>query len=66
MRWATAMASDSSSTSQSTASSSPPMRATVSSGRVTLLTRSQRATNKRSPTWWPRLSLITLKRSTSR
>ncbi len=46
--------------------SSPPNRATMSSGPMVALRRSATATRRRSPAEWPRLSLTTLKRSRSR
>ena len=46
--------------------SSPPMRATVSLSRRLPWRRWLSATSRRSPMAWPRLSLIALKRSTSR
>ena len=46
--------------------SSPPNRATVSIGRSSVLSRSPSAASRRSPTAWPRVSLISLKLSKSR
>ena len=46
--------------------SSPPNRATVSLGRSAWRRRGAAAASSSSPTWWPRLSLTSLKRSRSR
>ena len=46
--------------------SSPPRRATVSTWRRHDLMRSATSISTRSPNWWPRLSLMCLKRSRSR
>ncbi len=45
--------------------SSPPNRATVSPGRTAFISRCPTAASSRSPTPWPRLSLMTLKPSRS-
>ena len=67
IRSATAIASSRSSMSSSRiVNSSPPRRATVSPGRTAVLRAELSSTRRRSPTLWPRLSLTSLKRSTSR
>ena len=48
------------------ANSSPPRRATMSLGRTCCTMRRETATRNSSPTLWPRLSLMSLKRSKSR
>ena len=48
-----------------TGNSSPPMRATVSSSRRLARRRAAISTSSLSPTAWPRLSLMRLKRSRS-
>ena len=48
-----------------TANSSPPRRATVSSGRTQPRRRSATEISSASPTWWPSESLTVLKSSTS-
>ena len=50
----------------STANSSPPRRATVSSGRTASRSRCATICRSRSPVWWPRVSLTSLNRSRSR
>ena len=50
----------------STTNSSPPNRATVSLQRMQVRRRSATAINRRSPTAWPRVSLICLNPSRSR
>ena len=45
--------------------SSPPNRESVSPGRTARRRRSATTRSNSSPTWWPRLSLTTLNRSTS-
>ena len=66
-RSATATASCSSTmSSQRIANSSPPKRATISCRRSECRSRSATATISLSPAGWPRLSLMTLKRSRSR
>ena len=52
--------------SHSTVNSSPPKRATVSSGRSIRWTRAATSRSTSSPAAWPRLSLIRLNLSTSR
>ena len=49
----------------STANSSPPRRATVSPGRTQRHRRRANSCSRRSPTWWPSVSLTSLKRSRS-
>ena len=67
MRSATATASSRASRSSSRiVNSSPPRRATVSPGRTAVLSALLSSMRSRSPTLWPRLSLTSLKRSTSR
>jgi hypothetical protein len=51
--------------SRSTMNSSPPQRDTVSSARTAASRRRATACSTRSPQWWPRLSLMRLKRSRS-
>src|SRR5476651_1114425 len=46
--------------------SSPPCRLTVSTARTHLTSRAATSLSSRSPTWWPSVSLISLKRSRSR
>ena len=60
------MAGSPSTSSHTTMNSSPAKRATVSVGRRTARSRSASATRSRSPAAWPWVSLISLKRSTSR
>ena len=47
------------------ANSSPPRRAMVSHSRSSRRSRSAKATSRRSPAWWPRASLTSLKSSRS-
>ena len=51
--------------SRTTTNSSPPNRDSVSPGRTARRSRSATTRSSSSPTWWPRLSLTTLKRSRS-
>ena len=65
-RWATAIASSGPAMSSHTSTnSSPPKRAGISWRRTAPRRRSVTASRRRSPAWWPRLSLTTLKRSRS-
>ena len=48
-----------------TANSSPPRRASVSSRAAAAVRRAADRTSARSPTWWPSVSLTSLKRSRS-
>ncbi len=50
----------------STANSSPPRRATTSESRSAVRTRVPTSRSARSPTGWPSVSLIALKRSMSK
>ncbi len=60
-RWATARAPASSVSWTMMANSSPPSRATKSPGRTRSVSRLANSTSRRSPTWWPSVSLTRLK-----